>query len=128
MDQQVDKEVFDLFFKENYCPLDYAQVKAELEEIVGDGSDLLTEGKTLKDVNRKNYVIYMRSAIYCEIEAVVEEAMNDLNPEVYEAVLDVTTTLNNGDEITQSYWDTRDRLMKDFLGILYDQYISKLGN
>ena len=125
--ENITKEVFDLFFTENYCPLEYAQVKLDLEELVGDGSDLLVDGKTLKDVTRKNYVIYMNSDIYCQIEDLIEEAMNELNPEIEEAILDITTTTGNGDEITQMYWDTKDKLMKDFLGKLYDEYLSKLA-
>lgn len=94
---------------------------------MGDGNDLLVDGKTLKDVTRKNYVIYMNSDIYCQIEDLIEEAMNELNPEIEEAILDITTTTGNGDEITQMYWDTKDKLMKDFLGKLYDEYLSKLA-
>ena len=125
--ENITKEVFDLFFTENYCPLEYAQVKPDFEDLVGDGSDLLVDGKTLKDVTRKNYVIYMNSDIYCQIEDLIEEAMNELNPEIEEAILDITTTTGNGDEITQMYWDTKDKLMKDFLGKLYDEYLSKLA-
>ena len=29
MEQKIDKEVFDTFFKESYCPVEYKNVKAE---------------------------------------------------------------------------------------------------
>lgn len=122
-----DKALFDEFFKENFCPLDYAQVRAELQEIVGDGYDLLVDGKRLKDVTRKNYVIYMNSDIYCQIEECIEDAMNELSPDVADMVMDITAEFDNADEITAIYWDEKDKLMKEFLGTLFDEYVSKLS-
>ena len=33
MEQKIDKEVFDKFFTESYCPVDYTTVKEEFEQI-----------------------------------------------------------------------------------------------
>ena len=33
MEQKIDKEVFDKFFTESYCPVEYATVKNQFEEI-----------------------------------------------------------------------------------------------
>ena len=37
----------------------------------------------------------------------MQEAMDDLNPEILDAVMDVTEAQEDGDEITEVYWDTQ---------------------
>ena len=49
--------------------------------------------------------------------------MDDLNPEIVDAVMDVTTTTVNGDEITEQYWKKQEELLKEFLYQLYDEVI-----
>ena len=51
--------------------------------------------------------------------------MDDLNPEILDAVLDVTETQTDGDEITERYWNTQRELLRDFLLQLYDDVISE---
>ena len=43
MEQKIDKEVFDKFFTESYCPVDYTTVKEEFEQIASVGNDILPE-------------------------------------------------------------------------------------
>ena len=43
MGQKIDKEVFDKFFKESYCTVEYETVKEEFERIASIGNDLFTE-------------------------------------------------------------------------------------
>ncbi len=50
--------------------------------------------------------------------------MDDLNPEILDAVMDVTEAQEDGDEITEVYWDTQRELLHDFLLRLYDEVIS----
>ncbi len=123
MERRIDKEVFDKFFTENYCAVDYENVKGEFEEIAGMGNDIFTSGYTAKNLNRDNFILYMASDCYCDFEAVVQEAMDDLNPEILDAVLDVTESQEGGDEITEMYWDTQRELLHEFLLRLYDEVI-----
>lgn len=44
MEQKIDKEVFDTFFRENYVPVDYATVREEFYEITA------VYWKTLEDL------------------------------------------------------------------------------
>ena len=111
MEQKIDKEVFDKFFTESYCPVDYTTVKEEFEQIASVG-------------NRENFILYLTSEAYCDFEAAVQEAMDDLNPEILDAVMDVTENTPDGDEITEKYWDTQRTLLKEFLEQLYDKVIS----
>lgn len=123
--EKIVKEVFDKFFTESYCPLEYETVRAEFEEIAGNGEDLFVENYSAKNLNRENFVLYLTSDSYCDFEAVVEEAMDDLNSEILDAVMDVTEMQPDGDEVTEIYWETQRELLHTFLLQLYDEVISK---
>lgn len=122
---EITKEVFDVFFKENYCEIDYRDVKNEFEEIADRTlEELFTDETDITKVNRRNFVIYLQSDVYCEFEDVLEEVMDTINPEVMDAVMDVSATTSNGDEITEIYWETKDKLRKDFLALVFDAKIA----
>ena len=122
---EITKEVFEVFFKENYCEIDYRDVKNEFEEIADRTlEELFTDETDITRVNRRNFVIYLQSDVYCEFEDVLEEVMDAINPEVMDAVMDVSATTSNGDEITEIYWDTKDKLRKDFLALVFDAKIA----
>ena len=124
MEQKIDKEVFDKFFTESYSPVEYATVKNQFEEIASVGNDIFTGRDEARNLNRENFFLYLTSEAYCDFEAAVSEAMDDLNPEILDAVMDVTETMPDGDEITEKYWETQRTLLKEFLEQLYDEVIS----
>ena len=101
MEQKIDKEVFDKFFTESYCPVDYTTVKEEFEQIASVGNDIFTGSYEARNLNRENFILYLTSEAYCDFEAAVQEAMDDLNPEILDAVMDVTENTPDGDEITE---------------------------
>ena len=122
---EITKEVFDVFFKENYCEIDYRDVKKDFEAIADRSlEELFTDETDITKLNRRNFVIYLQSDVYCEFEDTLEEVMDAINPEVLDAVMDVSTTTSNGDEITVIYCETKDKLRKDFLGLVYDAKIA----
>ena len=124
MEPKIDREVFDKFFTENYCVVDYENVKAEFEEIAQIGNDIFTGSYEARNLNRDNFILYLTSESYCDFESVVQEAMDDLNPEILDAVMDVAEWQDAGDEITEKYWDTQRELLHQFLLRLYDEVIS----
>ncbi len=124
MGQKIDKEVLDKFLKESYCTVEYETVKEEFERIASIGNDLFTGSYEARNLNRENFILYLTSDSYCDFEAAVQEAMDDLNPEILDAVMDVTEAQEDGDEITEVYWDTQRELLHDFLLRLYDEVIS----
>lgn len=125
MEQKIDKEVFDTFFTESYCPVEYETVKKDFEAIASAGNDIFTENYTARNLNRENFILYLTSESYCDFEAAIQEAMDDLNPEILDAVMDVTEMQEDGDEVTEKYWETQRELLKEFLLRLYDEVISK---
>ncbi len=124
MGEKIKKEVFDKFFTESYCPVEYETVQREFEEIASIGNDLFADGYEAVNLNRENFILYLTSASYCDFEAVVQEAMDDLNPEILDAVMDVTQSQPDGDEITEHYWETGRKLLREFLLQLYDEVIA----
>lgn len=124
MEPKIDKEVFDKFFTESYCPVEYATVKEEFEEIAAAENEIFTGSYEARNLNRDNFILYLTSEAYCDFEAVVQEAMDDLNPEILDAVMDVTESQPDGNEITEKYWEMQRELLNDFLKQLYDDVIS----
>lgn len=122
--EKIDKEVFDKFFTESYCMVDYETVKEEFEAIASAGNDIFTGSYEARNLNRDNFILYLTSDCYCDFEAAVQEAMDDLNPEILDAVMDVTEAQADGDEITEKYWDTQRELLHEFLLRLYDEVIA----
>lgn len=124
MEPKIDKEVFDKFFTESYCPVEYTTVKEEFEEIAAAENEIFTGSYEARNLNRDNFILYLTSEAYCDFEAVVQEAMDDLNPEILDAVMDVTESQPDGNEITEKYWEMQRELLNDFLKQLYDDVIS----
>ena len=124
MEQKIGKEVFDKFFTESYCPVEYETVKEEFEEVASAGNDIFTGSYEAKNLKKENFILYLTSESYCDFEAIVQEAMDDLNPEILDAVMDVTESQEDGDEVTEKYWETQRELLRDFLFRLYDEVIS----
>lgn len=119
MEQKIDKEVFDTFFRENYVPVDYATVREEFYEITADKEEVFSEELEDKPLTEKNFILYMRSNIYCQLEGCVEDAFEMLNPEITDAVMDISMSMEREDEITEVYWKTLEDLLKQFLKQLY---------
>ena len=124
MEQKIEKDVFDKFFMESYCVVDYATVKDDFEKIAA-GKDIFTGSYEARNLNRENFILYLTSEAYCDFEEAVQEAMDDLNPEILDAVMDVTEGQADGDEVTEKYWETQRELLHEFLLQLYDEVISK---
>lgn len=123
MGQKIDKEVFDKFFAESYCSVDYETVREEFERIAQAGNDIFTGSYEARNLNRDNFILYLTGGSYCDFEAAVQEAMDDLNPEILDAVMDVTEAQADGDAVTEKYWDMQRELLHTFLLRLYDTVI-----
>lgn len=123
----IDKEVFDTFFHESYCKVDYENVRTDFEEVVnGELTDLFIDTADFAKITKKNFIVYLRSYIYGEFEAITEEVFDSLNPEIVDAVMDISSTMENQDEITSIYWNTMEELLKNFLGQLFDEKIDAM--
>ena len=100
MGQKIDKEVFDKFLKRVTAPSNMRRSRRSLSGSHRSGNDLFTGSYEARNLNRENFILYLTSDSYCDFEAAVQEAMDDLNPEILDAVMDVTEAQEDGDEIT----------------------------
>ncbi len=104
-EQRIEKEVFEKFFTESYCPVDYETVREEFIRIAQAGNDIFTGSYEVRNLNRDNFILYLTSESYCDFEAAVQEA--------------------DGDEITEKYWETQRELLHTFLLHLYDEVLCR---
>jgi hypothetical protein len=118
-------QTFHTFFKENYCAIEYKIVRNDFQEIADRGLDVLFADNTdFSKVTRKNFIVYLRSETYCDFEAIVIETFDAINSEIADTVMDVSLNMDREDEITEEYWETCDKLLKEFLLQLYDEKIA----
>lgn len=123
----MDAEVFDIFFRENYCPVEYKNVKADFEELAKAGvEELFAEETDFSKITDKNFIVYMDSSAYLEFEQIVEDTFDALNPEIVDAVMDVSDTTENPDEITEIFWETKSKLLREFLTTLYHEKLAAM--
>lgn len=124
MEQKIDKEVFDTFFRENYIPIEYETIRPDFEEIASVGYDLFSEELGDKELTEKNFILYMRGYYYALFEDCLAENFEAVNSEIVDAVMDVSAGTEHCDEITSVYWDTLDTLLKSFLKQLYQEHFA----
>jgi hypothetical protein len=118
-------KTFHTFFRENYCAIEYKIVRNDFQEIADRGLDVLFADNTdFSKVTRKNFIVYLRSETYCDFEAIVIETFDAINSEIADTVMDVSLNLDREDEVTEEYWETCDKLLKEFLLQLYDEKIA----
>ena len=98
-------------------------MKNDFLEAAAEVTDLFVDDCDPTNLTKKNFVLYMTSDAYCEFEDIVEEAFESLNPEIVDAVMDISATTDNADEVTEQYWSTCEKLLADFLGQLFEQHI-----
>lgn len=123
----MDAEVFEIFFRENYCPVEYGNVKADFEELADAGiEELFAEDTDFSKITEKSFVVYMDGAAYTEFEQILDDTFDALNPEILDAVMDLSDTTENPDEITEIFWETKSKLLKEFLKNLYHEKLAKM--
>ena len=118
----MDTEVFEIFFRENYCEIAYQEIKADFEDVLLAGiEDIFIPEVDWNKLDERNFIAYMDNYPFTAFEAIVEDAFDELNPEIVDAVMDISVSCDNPDEITAIYWSTREQLLKNFLGKLYEE-------
>ena len=123
MGQKIDKEVFDKFFKESYCTVEYETVKEEFERIASIGNDLFTGSYEARNLNRENFILYLTSDAYCAFEEIVENAVDALNQDIADVIAEIGNELSFDNSVTEIYFDNMEKLVKRFLDCLYDEVL-----
>lgn len=122
-----DKESFEEFFQQSYVPVDYQSIRSEMREAAAGGWELFTEEYRQRGViSKKNYVLYMTSDAYCTFEEIVEQAVDELNSGIADVVMEIGNEMEFDNDITEIYFDTTEKLLKEMLDALYDDVLCKL--
>ena len=126
MAEYKDKESFEEFFKEMYVPIDYKSIREEMREAAKAGWDLFTEEyQQVHHMKKENYILYLTSDAYCTFEEIIENAVDMLNPEVSDAVMEISAGVSYDSSITEIYFDTIETSLKEMLDCLYDDVFAK---
>lgn len=126
MTEYKDKESFEEFFKEMYVPIDYKSIREEMREAASAGWDLFTEEyQQVHHMKKENYVLYLTSDAYCTFEEIIENAVDMLNPEVSDAIMEISAGVSYDSSITEIYFDTIEKSLKEMLDCLYDDVFAK---
>lgn len=126
MAEYKDKESFEEFFKEMYVPIDYKSIREEMREAAKAGWDLFTEEyQQVRHMKKENYILYLTSDAYCTFEEIIENAVDMLNPEVSDAIMEISAGVSYDSSITEIYFDTIETSLKEMLDCLYDDVFAK---
>ena len=126
MAEYKDKESFEEFFKEMYVPIDYKSIREEMREAAKAGWDLFTEEyQQVRHMKKENYILYLTSDAYCTFEEIIENAVDMLNPEVSDAIMEISAGVGYDSSITEIYFDTIETSLKEMLDCLYDDVFAK---
>lgn len=127
MTEYKDKESFEAFFQEMYVPIDYKTIQKEMREAAEPGWELFTEEyQQIHHIKKENYILYLTGDAYCTFEEIIENAVDMLNPEVSDAVLEISAGMDYDSSITEIYFDTTEKLLKEMLDCLFDDVFVKL--
>ncbi len=127
MTEYKDKESFEAFFQEMYVPIDYKTIQKEMREAAEPGWELFTEEyQQIHHIKKENYILYLTGDAYCTFEEIIENAVDMLNPEVSDAVLEISAGIDYDSSITEIYFDTTEKLLKEMLDCLFDDVFVKL--
>ena len=124
-----DREAFEEFFHNAYVPVEYKMVKKEFEEVAGRyGRNIFTEEYLEKGrIDKKDYILYMNTDAYCELEGIVEETVDDLNQDIVDVIMEVGNEIAYDNNTVAIYYDMEEKLLKEFLDHLYDMVLFRIS-
>jgi len=121
--QAQDKASFEEFFEKNYIAVEYGMVKKEFEKIAQEyGNEIFTtEYYRKENRNKKSAVLYMNTDAYCAFEEVIESAMDAINQDIVDVVMEISSDMSLDSSVTDVYFEHTQNLLKRFLNRFYDE-------
>lgn len=121
------KESFEELFRQSYVPIDYKTIQNELREAAAEGWELFTEEyRNRGRMNRGDYILYMTSEAYGTFEEIVERAIEELNGGIVDVLMEISSDGNYDHQITEIYYDTLEKTLKEMLDALYDDVLCRI--
>jgi predicted Ser/Thr protein kinase len=120
------REAFDEYWKENYVPLTYEDVKQEYEEFVksADKHIFLSDYEESGSVSRDTFMENLSQDAAFTFQDTLTEVFYDKNPDLYEtafAIYEEAQMSGTPDKDTaQTFHEEYNRLYREFLLTMYD--------
>ena len=124
-----DKETFDKFWKENYVPVTYEDVKEAFEDFVksADGHIYLSDYEEKGCISKADFKENLSQEAQFMFEDGLTEVFYDKNPDLYEtafALYETAQMTGQGDaSVAQIFHETFQALYAAFLDRLFDEVL-----
>lgn len=127
MAQFASKEEFEVFFKENYTPLSYEDVKEAFESFYKeqDGKIFHEDYEISGSISKDDFFENLSNTAMFTFQDTLTEAFYEKNPDVYETAFAIFEE-NGGkhSEVTQIFDQTYKSLYQQFLNQFFDEMIA----
>ena len=130
-EQFPDRETFEAYWKENYVPVIYEDVKEAFEDFVtaANGHIFLSDYEENGCISKADFKENLSQEAQFTFQDGLTEVFYDKNPEVYEMAFAIfeESQMNGGEgkDIARIFSDTFHMLYDTFLDRLYDEKIAK---
>lgn len=130
-EQFPDAETFEAYWRENYVPVTYADVKETFEDFVtsAEGHIYLSDYEERGCILREDFKENLSQEAQFTFEDGLTEVFYDKNPELYEtafALYEEAQMSGQGDAgVAQVFHDTFRKLYAEFLDQLFDDVLEK---
>lgn len=123
-----NQEAFDVFFRANYKPVTYEDIKEPLEAFVREaGLSLFLDDYVKKGVAKEDFKQHFSQAAKFQFEDAMTEAYYEKNPDIYETAFGLyELSPESSVAITRTFHETYQSSYEDCLNQLFDEAISPL--
>lgn len=124
------KEAFDEYWKENYIPISYDEVREAYEQYVGAAEKhiFLSDYEEGGAINREDFMDNLSEEAAFMFQDTLTEAFYDKNPEVYEnafALFEAAELSGNKElDVAQAFHLEYNRLYTEFMLTMFDTFFN----
>lgn len=130
-EQFPDRERFNKYWRENYVPIAYEEVRDIFENFVAsvNGHIYLSDYEEKGCISKEDFKENLSQEAQFTFEDGLTEAFYDKNPELYETAFalyeEAQMAGNKQDDVAQIFHETYRKLYVEFLDRLYDEVLAK---
>lgn len=120
------REAFDEYWKENYIPLSYEDVRKEFEDFVlsADKHIFLSDYEESGSVSRDTFMDNLSQDAAFTFQDTLTEVFYDKNPDLYETAFalyeEAQMSGQKDSDVAQTFHEEYNRLYQEFLLAMYD--------
>ena len=125
-----DKDTFDAYWKENYQPVTYEDVRIKYEEFVQKAQKhiFISDYEAANAISREDFMENLSEDAQFLFQDVLTEVFYDKNPDVYETAFTIFEEAqisgNGKGKVAETFHQEYERLYKEFMNRIYDQFFA----